>query len=333
MKKNLIIPILFICLTYTQITHAQKVVPVQNGSLYSLTFAGQTFEVNAEKGARVSTFSIGDSNIIKQINGSDVNSWGSVVWPAPQSEFNWPPPRLINNGVYSASIDGNVMTFTSQTDKDGKNNQMQLIKSFWVNESDTSVSVKYSLINKGTSPIKKAIWEIARVPLNGISFWPTGSAGTWGALASSVQTSGDYSWINISKESRRRLKFFADGAQGWFAHIDESNRLFVKTFEDVDSADFANGEGEIELWIADNFIELENQGVARTLNTNDTLHYEAKWILRQLPEWVNPGIGDEVLIDFVKWAITGKNKPQKPLDTSNLELNKKDGAIGMNPNP
>ncbi|MFO7368955.1 MAG: hypothetical protein R6X09_01655 [Bacteroidales bacterium] len=312
MKNKLIIPVLFICLTYIQIVLAQEVVPVQNGSLYSLTFAGQTFEVNAEKGARVSTFSIGDSNIIKQINGFDANSWGSVVWPAPQSEFNWPPPRLINNGVYSASIDGNVMTFASQTDKDGKNNQMQVIKSFWVNESDTSFSVKYSLINKGTSPIKKAIWEIARVPLNGISFWPTGSAGTWGALASSVQTSGDYSWINISKEPRRRLKFFADGAQGWFAHIDESNRLFVKTFEDVDSADFADGEGEIELWIAENFIELENLGVARTLNTDDALHYEAKWILRQLPDWVKPSIGDEVLIDFVKWAITGKNKPQKP---------------------
>lgn len=312
MKKNLAISILFICLVYIQIVHAQEVVPVQNGSCYSLTFAGQTFEVNAEKGARVTTFSIGDSNIIKQINGTDANSWGSVVWPAPQSEFNWPPPRLINNGAYSASIVGNAMTFTSEPDKDRKNNQMQIIKSFRANESDTSVSVKYSLINKGTSPIKKAIWEITRVPLNGISFWPTGSAGTWGALASSVQTSGDYSWINISKEPRRRLKFFADGAQGWFAHIDESNRLLVKTFEDVDSADFADGEGEIELWIAENFIELETLGVARTLNTDDALHYEAKWILRQLPEWVNPGIGDEVLIDFVKWAITGKNKPKKP---------------------
>jgi hypothetical protein len=62
--------------------------------------------------------------------------------------------------------------------------------------------------------------------------------------------------------------------------------------------------------------------VARTLNTDDTLHYEAKWILHQLPEWVNPSIGDEVLIDFVKWAITGKNKPQKPVNTSSLELNK-----------
>ena len=247
MKKNLKIFVVFICLAYIQIVHAQEVVPVQNGSLYSLTFAGQRFEVNAEKGARVTTFSIGDSNIIKQINGFDPNSWGSVVWPAPQSEFNWPPPRMINNGVYSASIDGNVMTFTSQQDKDGKNNQMQLMKSFWVNEPDNSVSVKYSLTNKGTSPIKKAVWEIIRVPLNGISFWPTGSAGTWGDLASSVQTCGDYSWINLSKEPRRRLKFFADGAQGWFAHIDESNRLLVKTFEDVDSADFADGEGEIEL--------------------------------------------------------------------------------------
>jgi hypothetical protein len=319
MKNKISIPFLFIWLTYLQIANAQDAVPVQNGSRYSLTFAGQTFEVDAEKGARVTTFSIGDSNIIKQINGPDVNSWGSVVWPSPQSEFNWPPPRMINNGAYSASIDGNVMTFTSQTDKDGRNNQMQIIKSFRINESDTSVSIKYSLINIGTSEIKKALWEITRVPLNGISFWPTGNAGTWGALASSVQTCGDYSWLNISKETRRRLKFFADGAQGWFAHIDESNRLFVKTFVDVDSADFANGEGEIELWIAENFIELENQGVARTLNTNDTLHYEVKWILRQLPDWVNPTIGDKVLIDFVKWAITGKNKPQKPSDTSNLE--------------
>ena len=309
----MIIPISFFCLAYTQIAHAQDFKPVQNGLLYSITFAGQVFEVNAEKGARVSTFAIGDSNIIIPKSGGNDFVWGSVVWPAPQSEFRWPPPMKIDNGVYTASINGNVMTFTSQVESDRKNNQMQIIKSYWVNESDNSVSLKYSLVNKGTNPIKKAIWEVTRVSLNGISFWPTGSAGTWGNLASSVEENGDYSWINISKEPRRQLKFFADGSQGWFAHIDESNRLFVKIFEDVDSTDFADGEGEIELWIANNYIELENQGVAKTLNPNDTLHYELKWILRQLPDWVEPGVGDEILIDFVKWAITGENKPEKPV--------------------
>ena len=81
------------------------------------------------------------------------------------------------------------------------------------------------------------------------------------------------------------------------------------------------------------FIELENQSVSKTLNTNDTLHYELKWILRQLPDWVNPAIGDQILIDFVNWAITGTNKPQKPETPINLESNINEKKIGIYPNP
>jgi hypothetical protein len=68
----------------------------------------------------------------------------------------------------------------------------------------------------------------------------------------------------------------------------------------VDQADFANGEGEIELWIAGlGYIELENLSAAKSIPAGDTLHYDVKWYVRQLPDDIVPAVGSADLLMYV----------------------------------
>lgn len=305
MKLNYFILIICFVCTQTSIIKSQTVTPEVNGSIYSFSFNNLELLIDAEEGAKVSSFKINGSEFLVTSSGDGDYLYGSTAWPAPQSEFGWPPPMELDAGSYTGSIDGNVITLTSPIDVDGNENEMQFTKSFWADNADTSITINYSLINKGSSQITKAVWELTRPPVNGITFWPTGPAGTWGDLASSVVEQNNYSWIDIGNESRSDLKFFADGSQGWFAHVDSDNRLFVKTFDDVNQADFANGEAEIELWIAGNYIELENIGAAGTLNTDEKVDYKVKWYLRELPSNIIASIGNQDLVNYVNNIVGG----------------------------
>lgn len=295
--------ILFIGFSIT--LNGQNVTPEVDGDIYSLKFNGLDFKVDASAGAKVPSFKINSNELLVTSDVSPGFLWGAVLWPAPQSEFGWPPPMGLDDGQYTASLEGNVMRFVSPIDKDGNDDEMQFVKDFWADDSEGAVSMKYSLINTGTNTITKALWELTRVPVNGLTFWPTGPEGTWGELASSTVEQDGHTWIDISAETRSGLKFFADGSDGWMAHVDEDRRIYIKSFDDVDHADFADGEAEIELWISDVYIELENLSAAEEILPDDSIHYTMKWHLHQLPDNISVEIGSAQLINYVNGVLDG----------------------------
>ncbi|MDA3892716.1 MAG: T9SS type A sorting domain-containing protein [Salinivirgaceae bacterium] len=289
---------------------AQTVTPEVDGSIYSLNFKNTEFKVDASRGAKVRSFALNGSEFLVSEDQSSGFLWGSTLWPAPQS-WPWPLPfEQIEDGEYTASVVDNVMSFESVVELD-----MQFKKEFWANESDTTINIRYALTNKGASQMTVALWELTRPPVNGLTFWPTGPKGVWGNpnnldmdLSTSVVVQGDHSWLDIDAENRSDLKFFADGSKGWFAHVDADRKLFVKTFDDVDQSDFADGEAELELWIAGVYIELENQSAAKTLEPDEELVYELKWYIRDLPARITPEIGNADLLAYV-YSVIGLDPP------------------------
>ena len=211
--------------------------------------------------------------------------WGATLWPSPQSEWGWNNPNKLvwDHEEYTSSIDGDTMTFTGKDVSVDNGDSFYFIKKFWANSEDTTISLKYSMVNITGKTIKKALWELTRVPVGGLTFWPTGPGGTWGDLAPACEELNDHTWYNRESKDGTNLKFFADGRDGWYAHVDDFGSLYIKTFEDVDRSEFANKEGEIELWVADEYIELENQSACRNIAPNEHLDYKVKWYLRQLP--------------------------------------------------
>lgn len=280
------------------ITTMAQVTTDVDGDIYSLNFNDIEFQVDASRGAKVRSLKLNGTEFLVQEEESRDYLWGATLWPAPQSSWGWPPENYfpnIEDGLYTAQVSETTMSFESIDEWD-----MIFTKSFSANESDTSISIIYTMTNTGDSERTNALWELTRPHVNGLTFWPTGPDGTWGQLASSVVEQGDFSWLDIDAETRSELKFFADGADGWFAHVDANRTLFVKTFEDVDAADFADGEGEMELWISGNYIELENLSATKNLQPNEVLTYELKWYVRELPAEISAEVGSTALVNYVR---------------------------------
>lgn len=294
--------------------------PEVDGSIYSLSFNGVAIKVDADRGAKVRSLTVNGTEFLVSEETSSGFLWGAALWVAPQNEWGWPPLFMeIEDGPYTASINDNVMQFVSVDEYD-----MQFTKAFWANSVDTSIRIKYTMEYTGAGSRTNALWELVRPPVNGVTFWPTGPGGTWGDLAKWVFEDGNYSWIDIDATADDNAKFFADGADGWMAHVDANRTLFIKKWNDVAQDDFANGEGEIELWIANNYIELETLSTAKELNTGEKLNYEMIWFIRQLPESVDVEVGSESLLAYVNTVLG---------NVSSSVLAKHEIDVNVYPNP
>ncbi|HEX3773936.1 MAG TPA: hypothetical protein VHV51_05690 [Polyangiaceae bacterium] len=85
----------------------------------------------------------------------------------------------------------------------------------------------------------------------------------------------------------RGEKFFADGSEGFLAHLD-GDLLFVKTFPDLAKTAQAPKEAEIELYAdgAGNFVEVEQQGAYVEIGAHASSTWVVKWALARVPESV-----------------------------------------------
>jgi len=78
-------------------------------------------------------------------------------------------------------------------------------------------------------------------------------------------------------------KAFADGREGWIAHV-AGDLLLVKSFPGISAAQAAPGEAEIELYTdaGRSYVEVENQGPYVALAPGATATWPVRWFLRKL---------------------------------------------------
>ena len=310
---------------------AQSVPPQQEGSLFSLEVGNLVLTVDSTYGAKASSLTLDGTEFL--VTADMVSSdflWGATLWPSPQSEWNWNNPNKLvwDHEEYTASIEADTMTFIGQEVSVDNGDSFYFIKNFWASSADTTLSMRYSMINTTGKTIKKALWELTRVPVGGLTFWPSGPGGTWGQLAPACEEINDHTWYDRESEDGTNLKFFADGKDGWFAHVDDFGSLYIKTFEDVDRSEFANNEGELELWVADEYIELENQSACRNIAHGEQLDYDVKWYLRQLPDNIEVTPGNMELVEYVNWVISDRTTPPTSINPAQDNL-----SARIYPNP
>ena len=284
-----------------------QIIPVKTGNLYSFEFANVYFEVNANIGAHVSSFKVDGTEILATTN-DDSYSWGSTLWPSPQSEWtwsqwgNWPPPAALDEGPYTGGIADSAIILTSAVD-DGPH--LQFRKTFSASLSDTSVTITYTMINTASSAQSFAPWEDSRVPPGGLSFFPLGQGPVTGDAAfagSFTKMNDDIVWYQYSTANDGK-KIFADGRDGWRAHVN-GDVLFLKQFGyDLDPADAAPGEGELEEYVATTFHEIENQGAYVSIPAGDSISYTVKWYGRLIPGSIAVEKGNEDLLRFTRRII------------------------------
>ncbi|UCH15764.1 MAG: T9SS type A sorting domain-containing protein [Bacteroidales bacterium] len=298
-KFNFIPAICLITLIITSNTSAQDITPQKDSVLYSFQVADMYFEMDESFGGRISSLKLGDKEVMfVNRDYSDPILWGSTVWPAPQNVWGWPPSTTLDSDPYSGMISGNYVIMTSDVDDDSN---LRFKKTFYASGEDTSVTIVYTFINEGLDTENDAVWEVTRVPPGGVSFFPAGEGSVTGNLAVYVETVNNVSWYEYENSHQGGRKFYSDGSKGWFAHASDDSILFIKQFKDVHHDSVAPDENEIELWLNGDhaYIELENQSKYYSIPPGDSIEYEVKWYLRQIPEDIDISTGSMELVDYV----------------------------------
>ena len=283
------------------------VLPVANGSVYSFQFGDTQFSVDASRGGRIVTFALSGRNILTGPTVDPAN-YGSTFWSSPQSVWNWPPPPEIDSAAYTAKVDGAVLSLSGTAAAAVSVAGLAVEKQFSVDADAGVVTIVYTIANRGTQAHSVAPWEITRVAAGGLTFFPMGPGGSRQgpmALLNPTVVNG-VAWIPYNAATiTSDQKLFADGLEGWIAHVD-GDLLLVKSFGDTSLAQAAPGEAEIEVYAnADHtYVEVENQGAYGRLAPGASINWTVRWILRKLDLAATPAsAGSAALLDLVRSLV------------------------------
>ena len=292
--------------------YSQDVPPEKDGDRYSLEVGNVYFELNADYGAQVSSLKVNNEEFLFPI--SPPNMGGSTFWHSPQDEWGWPPAPVLDSDPYTGGIENNTIILHSGTES---NFDVSFTKTFYASSADTSITIIYNINNTGSNSTTLAPWEVTRVPAEGISLWPMGEGSITGDLAEYTEIISDIAWYGFEVSDIGSRKFFSDGAEGWFAHVDQDSILFVKQFADVAFEEQAPGEGEIELWLTGDhsYIELENQGKYDEIPAEYQSEYLVKWFVRKMPANISLSVGNQELVDYINTLmdVPVTPNPVKPI--------------------
>ncbi len=260
-----------------------------NGSIYTITHNDHTIEIDASIGGRVIEFALSGENIL--MYGDDDK--GSIFWLSPQSDWNWPPSAEIDDSTYSVELsdDNTLLTLTSGVDSISG---MTVEKQFSFNAAHDRVDIIYTIINTSDSVQEVAPWANSRCNPKGLTFFPLGDftnvkAPSFDTLP--IELIDGVGWVD--HQDQVKMKAFKDGKEGWLSHYN-NGFVFIQAFEDVAVDDFAPGETEIELYVAEEFIEVEYQGAYKELQPGDRYDFNTQWYLASVEGTVVQGSADLV---------------------------------------
>ncbi|MES2638459.1 MAG: hypothetical protein V4850_03230 [Myxococcota bacterium] len=268
-----------------------SVTPERIGDRWRFAGADTVLEIDPTLGARVTRFGVGG---VEVLTGASVNTtnFGATFWTSPQADWGWPPVEAIDSAPYTATLDGDTLVLTSGAASLG---DTTVTVEKRVSVDTTGVTLAYTVHNVGDAAVTLAGWEVARVPTGGLTFFRAGTSMTSTVGTFPAEERGGIVWFDGAAPRSGDTKLVADGSGGWLAHVVDGV-LFVETFADIAAQDQAPSEGEIELFAAEDYVELENQGALTTIAPGEGVTHTVRWLAQTVPEGVAVGVGSEGLV-------------------------------------
>jgi hypothetical protein len=182
--------------------------------------------------------------------------------------------------------------------------QVQVEKRIAADAGRAALMFDFAIHNRGDAPTRLAPWQITRVPPGGLTLFPTG-AGAFPPSNLAVREAMGVTWYAYDAAAvTDHQKLFADGREGWLAHVD-GDTLLVKTFAIVPRAAQAPGEAQIEVYAnpSRTYIEVEVQGAYEEIAPGAVLAWQVIWMVRRLPPEVPCTVGSAPLLDFIRGEV------------------------------
>jgi hypothetical protein len=266
-----------------------------DGELYTLALGDLKMVIDAAKGARITEFSLAGTNVLIDADVGGAN-YGSTFWVSPQSSWCaagggcWPPLAAIDTKPYTGGIDSNptAITLTSGEATIGQfvGSAITLNKRFVPVPGSGAIDVAYALTNtSATVSVSVAPWQISRVAAGGLTYFGQGTGAVTYAADSdpafAVTETAGARWYE-SGPVTHNSKALADST-GWLAHVTPDRLLYLQSYPDIQPADAAPGEAEVEIFTNGDYVELEPQGALTTVPPGGTLAWTVRWKLRRVP--------------------------------------------------
>jgi len=239
-----------------------------------LKVGDMSMTVSPRQGGKVLSLKYKDQEVISQSKFPE--SYGSTFWTSPQKEWNWPPVYEFDKMPYSVEEINGSLVLTSEISEKLK---YRIRKTFRADEKDGCFVVTYSIINESGEVRQVAPWEITRVANDGgLIFFDAPLKGITPAGLMPFEAKYGNVWYRTDEANDNR-KINADG-KGWLAYV-SNGLLLLKTFDNLQPADPAPGEAEIQVYVnrGKTYIELESQGAYTTLQPKEELNWTVRWYL------------------------------------------------------
>ncbi len=247
-------------------------------SLHTLTGKRLSITIDAGAGSRITSFKFyGEELLHVEVYNKN---FGSALRLSPQGK--WKDGDKLNTLVYKVikkSAHGLLVSSTP-----AKVNGFTFSNSFQLHESDSSVTITYSITNQLNEAQTVSPWEVTRVPTGGLAFFPKGLQGDIPLTnkirpVMTILDSGGIIWYPYDTSQLAAQKLMMKGSEGWLAYV-RNGLIFIRQFPVISDAETAPEEKNVELWVnkEKTFIELENQVAYHHLQIVETLHYTFTWI-------------------------------------------------------
>jgi hypothetical protein len=268
---------------------------------YRIEFGDYALEVDPADGGRIVEFSLGGRSVVIPRSES-AQAYGSSFWPSPQQDWDWPPPPELDSLPWEVSVDGTALVLKSGVNARLGLSAVQRIEAL---PELGAVNIELALINHGTQPRQVAAWQNTRVRPGGLTFFPS-SAPAHAKSAFPLTPSGGVAWFEHEPKGNSRTgKLFADGEEGWLAHVD-GDLLFVKVFPPVPLEQQAPGEAEIELYVDPKgaFVEVEQQGPYGSIAPGASAAWQCRWLVRKLDRAAARSLGNAGLLAQTRTLVS-----------------------------
>ncbi len=278
----------------------------RQGHDFSLHNGFATLTVSPQKGGRVIGLKANDVELLalEPKDAEKVNSYGSVLWSSPQSEWNWPPLASLNTSPYSVGCDSNKTAIVLTSEIEPKTGY-QFIKYYSLGDKPETFKMRYKIINHSDQAKDVAVIENTRVNPVGLVFFPKGdteaNSGIFYPLE--IQILDGIVWHRFAPEKigQDHHKLMMDGKEGWLAYQKRSY-LLVKRFQDVLANQSPETEREIEIFghTSRSFAEIKHQSALHYLKPGESFEWEVEWQVKKLPEETNIQFGSTDLLKIAR---------------------------------
>lgn len=202
---------------------------------------------------------------------------GHRLWSAPEVA----PEQQVPD---DEPVDVRVEDATVTVQKDARRIELQL--------DGTRVRVRHVLTNDGDAPIRVAAWALTQLRPGGVAVVPLGADGGPEQLPDRNVVLWPYSSLGDSRFelTDRELRVHAKPAPGYFKvgclnrsgciayELDDAT--FVKRFAPQPEEEHADGGCNVEVYVRDEFIELETLSPLSVLPPGAAIEHEEEWELR-----------------------------------------------------